>query len=82
LQLVYGTSKIQEIQSAQVIGNLLTVELKDGIKVLFPQEGDRDFILGSLTLILSELKKDDMEANIEDRQFEIIDLRYKNPVLR
>jgi len=44
--------------------------------VLFPLEGDIDFLLGSLKLTLSWLKKTDKFTRIE------IDLRYKSPVLR
>lgn len=83
LQLIYGTSKIQGVKSAYLADNVLTVDITEGKKVLFPLSGNRDFILGALTLILNELKKDGLGTRIEgvDR-ISAIDLRYKNPILR
>jgi hypothetical protein len=80
LQLVYGVSKIQEIERAYWQNNSLSVDLKDGKSILFPIDGDRDFLLGALALILNELKKESAETEVLG--IEVIDLRYKNPVLR
>lgn len=82
LQLVYGVSKIQEIDSAKLQMGLLNVDLKDGKRILFPLEGDRDFLLGSLALILNELKITGTDFGIGDVSIKEIDLRFKNPVLR
>ncbi len=82
LQMVYGASKIQDIVRARFENNFLSVDLKDGKRILFPQEGDRDFILGALTLILNELKKSDSGSRIGEEQIKIIDLRFNNPVLK
>lgn len=82
MELVNGAIKIQEIEEANLEKNYLTVVFKDGREVYFPLEGDRDFILGALTLILNELKKNDSDFKIGEEQVNIIDLRFKNPVLR
>ena len=82
LQIIYGTSKIQEIETARLEKDHLSVDMKDGKRILFPLEGDRDFILGSLALILNELKKSSSDTRIGEGQIKIVDLRYKNPILR
>ncbi|MBX4205966.1 hypothetical protein KW795_02105 [Candidatus Microgenomates bacterium] len=43
-------------------------------KVVFPLNGDIDVLLGSLTVILSRLNS--------ENNYSIIDLRYKNPILK
>lgn len=82
LQLIYGASLIQDIEKSTLEDNLLSVDMVGGINILFPLDGDRDFILGSLALILNQLKKESLDSKIESGQISIIDLRYKNPVLR
>lgn len=82
LELVYGASKIQEIDHAKREVNHLSIDMKDGLRILFPLEGDRDFILGSLALILNELKKSNSDTRIGEGQIKIVDLRFKNPVLK
>ena len=63
--------------------NSLVVNNLDTYVVYFPLTGERDVLLGSLTLILSRLKLDEEEFRIEgDRKVQEIDLRFKNPVLR
>ncbi|MFC1600677.1 hypothetical protein ACFL25_01205 [Patescibacteria group bacterium] len=81
-ELVYGISKIQKVNLAQIESNFLNVDLEDGKKVLLPLTGDRDFILGALTLILNELKKDNISSKIEKERIKEIDLRFKNPILK
>lgn len=82
LEMVYGVSKIQTIENASLIDNHLSVDMGGERNVLFPLTGDRDFLLGALTLILNELKKNELNSRIEgvDR-VRTIDLRYKNPIL-
>lgn len=81
LEIVYGVSKITSFGKTYLQEDTLSVYLIDGKKVLFPSQGDRDFLLGSLALILNELKKDGSDFKISKGQIETIDLRYKNPVL-
>lgn len=82
LELVYGISKMQQIEKAILQNRYLSVDLKEGKSILLPLEGDRDFLLGSIALILNELKKSDADTKIGEKEFKVIDLRFKNPVLR
>jgi hypothetical protein len=82
LQMVYGTTKIQDIDTARIENGYLSVDIKDGKRILFPLEGDRDFILGSLALILNELRNSDIKSGAGEGQVEVIDLRFKNPILK
>lgn len=66
-----------------IVDDALAVSTIESYVVYFPLTGDRDVLLGSLTLILSRLKQDEEEFRIEgDRRVQEIDLRFKNPVLR
>lgn len=58
-------------------GNYLALDLPEGLTVVFPTTGDQDVLFGSLSLILSQLNTGRFDSRIK-----IIDLRYKNPVLR
>lgn len=58
-------------------GNYLALDLPAGQTVVFPSVGDQDVLFGSLSLILSQLNTGRFDSRIK-----IIDLRYKNPVLR
>ncbi|HEX6977318.1 MAG TPA: hypothetical protein VF185_03090 [Patescibacteria group bacterium] len=55
----------------------LEVDNIRGMKVVFPSEGDRDILLGSLKITLSGL-----QGSLADSRIKIIDLRFKNPVLK
>ncbi len=62
--------------------DMFTVDLLTGETVIFPLEGDREILLGSLVAILSRLKQADDASRIETANVSEIDLRFKNPVLR
>ncbi len=53
-------------------------QIDSDIKVLFPSDGDRNYLIGALALILSRLNNIEQKTRIET----VIDLRFKNPVLR
>lgn len=57
--------------------NYLETELPSGIQVIFPLTGDLDYSFGSLNLILSNVNSDTIKLLPS-----IIDLRYKNPVVK
>jgi cell division septal protein FtsQ len=63
--------------SAKASQDGLEVNNINGKKVMFPLKGDQDVLLGSLALILSRLPRIQEASTIS-----VIDLRYKNPVLR
>jgi hypothetical protein len=63
--------------SAIIENNHLLVELEDGVKILFPLEGDRNTLVGSMFFIMSKLKGGEVAGS----KVAIIDLQYKSPVL-
>lgn len=70
LSLMEGIFAMYQVNRGEIVNNSLVVELPSGVGVIFPLEGDKDLLLGSLRLIYS--KVDDKE----------IDLRFDAPVLR
>ena len=63
-----------QVTFGRVTADALVVQLPSLKEVIFPLEGDQEILMGSLSLLLSRLKTAD--------QYSIIDLRYKNPVLK
>lgn len=82
-QLMYIANLMNRIYN--FFGNTSTKVLMDGIEVsnikdktvMFPISGDQDVLLGSLSLILSRLP-----SVKEGTTIKVIDLRYRNPVLK
>jgi len=73
--LVVGANKMFSVEKASVDENgNLEIKLRNGPLVLFPEEGDGDILLGSLRLIINQLKK--------DMNTTTLDLRYKNPIIK
>jgi hypothetical protein len=66
-----------QTQNGVLEENSLVIELDRSIKVIFPLEGERQVLLGSLNLILGQV--DELEQGIDSKT---IDLRFKNPVIR
>ncbi len=81
LKIVSGLYSLYQIDKGKIQNESLLVELKNGIKVIFPLEGDKDVLLGALRVILNRLNEDEKESKINKVVYEI-DLRFKNPVLR
>ena len=83
-KLVIGTNKMFPIEKAFVDeSGYLEIKLRNGSLVLFPKEGDRDVLLGSLRLVINQLNKNSQNLRIEkDMNTIILDLRYKNPVIK
>lgn len=73
----------EKITSAKIEDNKLRVKLESDPDVIFPLNGDKDVLLGSMTLILSRLKDDGENLRIEEAgSIREIDLQFKNPVIR
>jgi len=68
------------VKVARIENNTLIVELDAGLKILFPVEGDKDALVGSMFLIMSKIKAGSDIMNLIG--VKEIDLRYKNPILR
>jgi cell division septal protein FtsQ len=75
LQVVGDLFTFYQIKKGEVDKDNLRVELKNGVKVIFPLEGDRSVLISSLELVL---KRYGADSDLPDE----IDLRYKNPVIR
>lgn len=82
--LIMGIDKMFRIKRAYVNeGGYLEVESVNAPLVIFPKEGDRNVLLGSLRLIINQLNKDAQNLRMgEDVNSMTLDLRYKNPVIR
>jgi len=81
LDIIYSVNYYFRVNSAYIENETLIVELPDQIRVIFPLEGDSNVLVGSLILIINEIKKNGSEF-FGFSQIQTIDLRYKNPVIR
>ena len=72
-----------QVQTAKLTDNGLVIELPLGPKVIFPLEGERAALFGSLRLILAKLNRDTQDSRIENTaKVREIDLRFNNPVVK
>ena len=71
LELMYSIYYLYQVKNGEIVNGSLEVVIPKEGKIIFPLEGERDILLGSLKLILSRAGN-----------FKEIDLRYKNPVIR
>ena len=83
LEVLYGTFSAYQVREGKIEDESLVIELSQGPKVIFPLEGDKEVLLGSLRLILSKLNNEEKDSKIENVSgARIIDLRFKNPVIK
>ena len=82
LKIVKAVSQTYIVNNAKLKDDNIEIILKDGYKVIFPNDGDFDTLLGSFKLIVSRLNNLKLDSTIENNKFREIDLRYKNPVIR
>ncbi len=82
LKITSLLSSQYQVLSSTKEENFLLIELQDGPRVIFPLEGDLDYLLGKFVLIYSQLNKEDFDFKIKDYKDLEIDLRFENPVLR
>lgn len=80
LEIVQKVFYLYQIKKGVVAKDSLTIDYPEGYKIVFPLSGDVDVLVGSARLILSRLNETSKDSRIES--VSIIDLRYKNPVLR
>ena len=80
LSLVYNVSVRFDLVNAR-LDDSLTLEFAEGTTVLMPTSGEVGLLVGKLIYITSGLKGDN-EVNKIERIGKIIDLRFKNPVIR
>jgi len=74
LELLYDMFSFYQVRTGKIDKSSLVIELSRGPKVIFPLEGNRQALLGSLRLVLAKLNS--------DSQVSTIDLRFKNPVIK
>lgn len=80
LNLVSDLYYFYQVKEGEMFEDRLEIYLNDGVKVIFPLEGDRNVMLGGLKVILSRLNQDGKDSRI--KKVSEIDLRFKNPVLK
>jgi len=81
LELIYSLFSNHSVREGKLIDGRVEAEV-EGYTVLFPLQGDRSVLLGSLELILSRLKSEGKDSKIDYTTVSKIDLRFKNPVLK
>jgi len=80
LELLYSIYYLYQIKEAEIVNDSLEIKMYDVGKIIFPLEGERDILLGSMKIILSRLNADTNSPKIG--KVKEVDLRYKNPVVR
>jgi cell division septal protein FtsQ len=80
LKLISDLFSLYKVKVAKLESDGIYVKMPDGITVIFPLNGDRQLLLGSLKLIFFKLNtvKEDSKIDV----IREIDLRFKNPILR
>lgn len=82
LTLLHGLYVHHNIKRALIEDGVLYANIPEGKTAIFPLTGDSQLLLGSLNLILSQLNTVSENSRIDNSLVSVIDLRYKNPVLR
>lgn len=80
-QIMRGMHAYYEVEGIEIKDNSLYTHLTNGLKVIFPLEGDVEVLLGSFVAVFSKLnsQQDDFRIGKNIRE---VDLRFENPVLR
>ena len=79
--VLYELSKYYGVREAKLENSSLLIDFPKGIKTILPLSKDIDVLLGTLSLLVFQLNKNNQEFRIE-KSVTVMDLRYKNPVLR
>ncbi len=82
LQLLSDIDSVFQVKQGSLDSNSLVIELPSNLRVIFPVEGDREALIGSLILISNEIKNGSGSKVIKNQTIGSIDLRYKNPILK
>jgi hypothetical protein len=76
LKLISGVYEMYQVGYGTITNDALVVDMKTGVRVIFPLEGEPDILLGSLRLIYTKVTTNYLGT------YSQIDMRYRNPVLR
>ena len=83
LKLVYSVRLSSKLSQAIIEKGDLYVTLENGVKLIFPTNGDAEVLMGSANLILSRLNVIGKDTKIDEKEkISVIDLRFDNPVVR
>jgi len=80
-KIMRGMHAYYEVEGIEIRDNSLYTHLTNGLKVIFPLEGDEEVLLGSFVAVFSKLNSQQDDFRIEKKIREV-DLRFDNPVLR
>jgi len=81
LNIVYDVYYLYKIKDASIQENEFVVELDGGPKIIFPLDGDRETLVGTLNFLLTNIGRVEKDSKSHSLISEI-DLRFRNPVLR
>ena len=95
-EILYDLHYSDQVKKGLLKKDGFNVSLKNGIDVIFPLDGDKEVLLGSLYAIQNQLKSDLQKTKIDSekecdsgcylqgecRSHCEIDLRFQNPVIR
>jgi hypothetical protein len=76
LHLISGINDMYQVGYGTIVNDALVVDIPNGVRVIFPLEGDPEILLGALRLIYAKVTASYLGI------YSQIDMRYKNPVLR
>lgn len=85
LLLMADLNYFYQVKQGVLTDDRFEVNLLEGKKIIFPLEGDRQILLGSLKVVLSEINLSRLNQEAKDSKIERIreiDLRFKNPILK
>lgn len=82
LQTVSPIYYSYQVKSAIVANGNLNIILSSGLTVIFPLEGDQKALLGSFKLIIDHLEMNKLDNADNLGKISVVDLRFKNPVLK
>jgi len=82
LNILINTYSNYGVVLARLDTDSLLIELSRGLEVIFPLEGDKGVLMGSLALILAEIDKKNSSEEFDGTKISTIDLRFKNPIVK
>lgn len=77
LNLIYSLNFFYQVNYGEITDNAFMADLPEGVGVVFPLEGELKTLLGSLKLVLTQLN-----LTGKDQGIIVVDLRFKNPIIR
>jgi hypothetical protein len=84
MNIMYDLFSLYQIKEGSLSEDSLVIELPDGLRVIFPLEGNRQELVGEFMLLYNEIERANDNPKLVDGQGKVheIDLRFKNPILR